>query len=116
MATAMAPSLKGRNFLKELDYGADEITYLLDLAARLKQAKRDGTEEEHLRKKEICLIFEKTSTRTRCSFEVAAYDQGANVTYLDPVSSQMGHKETIKDTAASSAGCTTASSTAASTR
>jgi ornithine carbamoyltransferase len=99
MATAMAPSLKGRNFLKELDYSADEITYLLDLAARLKQAKRDGTEEEHLRKKEICLIFEKTSTRTRCSFEVAAYDQGANVTYLDPVSSQMGHKETIKDTA-----------------
>jgi len=99
MATAMAPSLKGRNFLKELDYSGDEITYLLDLAARLKQAKRDGTEEEHLRQKEICLIFEKTSTRTRCSFEVAAYDQGAHVTYLDPVSSQMGHKESIKDTA-----------------
>jgi ornithine carbamoyltransferase len=99
MAVAVAPSLKGRNFLKELDYSSDELLYLLDLAARLKAAKRDGTEEEHLRKKEICLIFEKTSTRTRCSFEVAAYDQGANVTYLDPVSSQMGHKETIKDTA-----------------
>ena len=99
MATATAPSLKGRNFLKELDYSSEEIVYLLDLAARLKEDKRSGTEIEHLRKKEICLIFEKTSTRTRCSFEVAAYDQGAHVTYLDPVSSQMGHKETIKDTA-----------------
>src|SRR6188508_1579250 len=94
-----APSLKGRNFLKELDFTADELLYLLDLAAQLKAAKKSGTEVEHLRKKEICLIFEKTSTRTRCSFEVAAYDQGAHVTYLDPQSSQMGHKETIKDTA-----------------
>ncbi len=93
------PSLKGRNFLKELDYTPDEIRYLLDLAADLKAAKKAGTETERLRQKEICLIFEKTSTRTRCSFEVAAYDQGAHVTYLDPVSSQMGHKETIKDTA-----------------
>ena len=93
------PSLKGRNFLKELDYTPDEIRYLLDLAADLKAAKKAGTETEHLRQKEICLIFEKTSTRTRCSFEVAAYDQGAHVTYLDPVSSQMGHKESIKDTA-----------------
>jgi ornithine carbamoyltransferase len=99
MATAIAPSLKGRNFLKELDYRSDEILYLLDLSAQLKADKRSGREVEHLRKKEICLIFEKTSTRTRCSFEVAAYDQGAHVTYLDPVSSQMGHKESIKDTA-----------------
>jgi ornithine carbamoyltransferase len=91
--------LHGRNFLKELDYTPDEIRYLLDLAAELKAAKKNGTETQHLRTKEICLIFEKTSTRTRCSFEVAAYDQGAHVTYLDPQSSQMGHKETIKDTA-----------------
>jgi ornithine carbamoyltransferase len=91
--------LHGRNFLKELDYTPDEIRFLLDLAAELKAAKKDGTETQHLRTREICLIFEKTSTRTRCSFEVAAYDQGAHVTYLDPQSSQMGHKETIKDTA-----------------
>ena len=91
--------LHGRHFLKLLDYSPDEIRYLLDLAAELKAAKRAGTEVEHLRRKEICLIFEKTSTRTRCSFEVAAYDQGAHVTYLDPLSSQMGHKETVKDTA-----------------
>ena len=100
--TTTAPAgidLHGRNFLKELDYTSDEIRYLLDLAASLKAAKKDGTETQHLRTKEICLIFEKTSTRTRCSFEVAAYDQGAHVTYLDPQSSQMGHKETIKDTA-----------------
>jgi ornithine carbamoyltransferase len=94
-----APSLKGRNFLKELDFTADELLYLLDLAAQLKAAKKSGTEVEHLRQKEICLLFEKTSTRTRCSFEVAAYDQGAHVTYLDPQSSQMGHKESVKDTA-----------------
>jgi ornithine carbamoyltransferase len=94
-----APSLKGRNFLKELDFNADELVYLLDLAAQLKAAKKSGSEQEHLRQKEICLIFEKTSTRTRCSFEVAAYDQGAHVTYLDPTGSQIGHKETMKDTA-----------------
>jgi ornithine carbamoyltransferase len=99
MTTMTALPLKGRSFLKELDYSPDEIRYLLDLAASLKAAKRAGTEIEHLQKKEICLIFEKTSTRTRCAFEVAAYDQGAHVTYLDPVSSQMGHKESIKDTA-----------------
>jgi ornithine carbamoyltransferase len=99
-ATMMsAPSLKGRNFLKELDFTADELLYLIDLAAQLKAAKKAGTEQEHLRQKEICLLFEKTSTRTRCSFEVAAYDQGAHVTYLDPQSSQMGHKESVKDTA-----------------
>src|SRR3954449_1693784 len=100
MTTTAAPvDLKGRHFLKLLDFSSDEIRYMLDLAAELKAAKRDGTEVEHLRKKEICLIFEKTSTRTRCSFEVAAYDQGAHVTYLDPGSSQMGHKESIRDTA-----------------
>ena len=101
MATTIAahPSLKGRNFLKELDFTPDELRYLIDLAMELKAAKKAGTEVEHLRKKEICLVFEKTSTRTRCSFEVAAYDQGAHVTYLDPQSSQMGHKETVKDTA-----------------
>jgi ornithine carbamoyltransferase len=99
MTTATPMNLKGRNFLNLLDFSADEVRYLLDLSAQLKQAKRDDTEEQHLRKKEICLIFEKTSTRTRCAFEVAAYDQGAHVTYLDPVSSQMGHKETVKDTA-----------------
>jgi ornithine carbamoyltransferase len=92
-------NLRGRTFLKLLDYSPGEIRFLLDLAAELKAAKRAGTEVEHLRKKEICLIFEKTSTRTRCSFEVAAYDQGAHVTYLDPGSSQMGHKESIRDTA-----------------
>ena len=97
--TAAAPNLKGRQFLKLLDFSPDEIRYFLDLAAELKAQKKAGTEVERLRQKEICLIFEKTSTRTRCSFEVAAYDQGAHVTYLDPQSSQMGHKETIKDTA-----------------
>jgi ornithine carbamoyltransferase len=100
MTTTEAPvDLKGRHFLKLLDFSAEEIRYMLDLAADLKAQKRAGTEKEHLRQKEICLIFEKTSTRTRCSFEVAAYDQGAHVTYLDPQSSQMGHKESIKDTA-----------------
>jgi ornithine carbamoyltransferase len=99
MTTATSIDLHGRSFLKLLDFSPDEIRYLLDLAASLKQAKRDGTEEQRLRKREICLIFEKTSTRTRCAFEVAAFDQGAHVTYLDPVSSQMGHKETVKDTA-----------------
>jgi len=100
MTTATAPvNLKGRNFLKELDFAPEEILYLLDLSAELKAAKKGGIEVERLRRKEICLIFEKTSTRTRCSFEVAAHDQGAHVTYLDPQSSQMGHKETIKDTA-----------------
>ena len=91
--------LKGRHFLKLLDFSRDEILYLLDLSAELKAQKKAGTEVERLRQKEICLIFEKTSTRTRCSFEVAAYDQGAHVTYLDPQGSQMGHKESAKDTA-----------------
>jgi ornithine carbamoyltransferase len=95
----MPVSLRNRNFLKLLDYSRDEMQYLLDLATSLKAAKRGGYEVQRLKGKEICLIFEKTSTRTRCSFEVAAYDQGAHVTYLDPGSSQMGHKESVKDTA-----------------
>ena len=92
-------TLTGRHFLKELDLTRAEWTYLLDLAAELKAAKRAGTETPRLTGKNIALIFEKTSTRTRCSFEVAAYDQGAHVSYLDPASSQIGHKESIADTA-----------------
>jgi len=99
MTIAAPADLKGRHFLNLLDFSRDEILYLLDLSADLKAQKKAGTEREQLRQKEICLIFEKTSTRTRCSFEVAAYDQGAHVTYLDPQSSQMGHKESVKDTA-----------------
>ena len=95
----MSIDLHDRHFLKLLDFDRDELLHLLDLAASLKAAKRGGFEVQRLRGKGICLIFEKTSTRTRCSFEVAAYDQGAHVTYLDPGSSQMGHKESIKDTA-----------------
>jgi ornithine carbamoyltransferase len=95
----MPLSLRSRHFLKLLDFSRDEIMFLIELAASLKAAKRGGYETQRLRGKEICLIFEKTSTRTRCSFEVAAYDQGAHVTYLDPASSQMGHKESVKDTA-----------------
>ena len=95
----MPLSLRNRHFLKLLDFSREEILYLLDLAASLKAAKKGGFEVQRMRGKEICLIFEKTSTRTRCSFEVAAYDQGAHVTYLDPQSSQMGHKESVKDTA-----------------
>lgn len=89
----------GRSFLKELDYTPEEWLELIDLAAELKTAKHEGREIQKLRGKNIALIFEKTSTRTRCSFEVAAYDQGANVTYLDPSGSQIGHKESIEDTA-----------------
>ena len=95
----MAINLKNRSFLKLLDYTPEEITYLLDLAATLKEAKRNGNEKPHLKGKNIALIFEKTSTRTRCSFEVAAYDQGAHVTYLGPTGSQIGVKESMKDTA-----------------
>ena len=92
-------SLHGRHFLTLNDYTPDEITYLLDLAAELKEAKRAGREEQHLRGKNIALIFEKDSTRTRCAFEVAAYDQGGHVTFIGPTGSHMGHKETVKDTA-----------------
>lgn len=92
-------ALKNRHFLKLLDFTPSEIKELLDLAAELKAAKKAGREEQRLRGKNIALIFEKTSTRTRCAFEVAARDQGAGVTYLEPSGSQIGHKESIKDTA-----------------
>jgi ornithine carbamoyltransferase len=91
--------LRGRHLLKLADYSPEEITYLLDLAAELKAAKKEGREEQKLAGKEIALIFEKDSTRTRCAFEVAAYDQGAHVTFIGPSGSHMGHKETVKDTA-----------------
>jgi len=93
-------NLHNRSFLKEIDFEPSELRYLLRLAEALKLAKYAGTEEQRLRGKEIALIFEKTSTRTRSAFEVAAYDQGAHVTYLDPSGSQLGHKESIADTAA----------------
>jgi ornithine carbamoyltransferase len=96
----MAFSLKNRSFLKEIDFQPRELRYLLQLAEALKLAKYAGTEVKRLGGKEIALIFEKTSTRTRSAFEVAAYDQGAHVTYLDPSGSQLGHKESIADTAA----------------
>ncbi|MGA5709091.1 ornithine carbamoyltransferase [Streptomyces cellulosae] len=98
MATVPTP-LAGRHFLKEVDFTAEEFRGLLELAAELKAAKRAGAETPYLRGKNIALIFEKTSTRTRCAFEVAAADQGASTTYLDPSGSQMGHKESVKDTA-----------------
>lgn len=95
----MAFNLKNRNFLKLLDFSSEEIRFLLDLAIELKKAKYAGTEQPRLTGKNIALIFEKTSTRTRCAFEVAAYDQGANVTYLGPTGTQIGVKESMKDTA-----------------
>jgi ornithine carbamoyltransferase len=91
--------LHGRSFLTLADYSADELRYLIDLAAELKAAKKEGREERKLAGREIALIFEKDSTRTRCAFEVAAYDQGAHVTFIGPSGSHMGHKETVKDTA-----------------
>jgi ornithine carbamoyltransferase len=95
----LAAGLRGRNLLTLEDYSADEIRYLVDLSAELKAAKRAGTEEQKLVGREIALIFEKDSTRTRCAFEVAAFDQGAHVTFIGPSGSHMGHKETVKDTA-----------------
>src|SRR5262247_418552 len=95
----MGFNLRNRSLLKVQDYTQREFRYLLDLARDLKRAKYARTEQEHLKGKEIVLIFEKTSTRTRCAFEVAAHDQGAHVTYIDPGSSQIGHKESMKDTA-----------------
>ena len=92
-------SLKNRHFLKLLDFTPEEITAYLDLAAELKAAKKAGNEVQRMQGKNIALIFEKTSTRTRCAFEVAARDQGAGITYLEPSASQIGHKESIKDTA-----------------
>lgn len=91
--------LKQDHFLKLLDYTPEEINYLLELSHQLKKDKKEGVETKHLRGKNIALIFEKASTRTRCAFEVAAYDQGAFVTYLGPSGSQIGHKESMKDTA-----------------
>ncbi|TML27838.1 MAG: ornithine carbamoyltransferase [Actinobacteria bacterium] len=96
---ATVTDLRGKHFLKLADLSTQEITYLLDLAAELKEAKKEGREEQKLVGKEIALIFEKDSTRTRCAFEVAAYDQGAHVTFIGPGGSHMGHKETVKDTA-----------------
>ncbi|HSG15806.1 MAG TPA: ornithine carbamoyltransferase [Anaerolineae bacterium] len=95
----MAFNLRNRNFVKLLDFTPDEINFLLKLSADLKAAKYGGYEQPRLKGKNIALIFEKSSTRTRVSFEVAAYDQGANVTYLGPSGSHIGHKETMKDTA-----------------
>lgn len=95
----MAFNLKNRHFLKLLDFTPKEIKFLLDLSASLKTAKYSGTEQQRLNGKNIALIFEKTSTRTRCAFEVAAFDQGARVSYLGPGGSQIGHKESMKDTA-----------------
>jgi ornithine carbamoyltransferase len=91
--------LHGKHLLRLADFSPEEISYLVDLAAELKAAKREGREEQKLVGKEIVLIFEKDSTRTRCAFEVAAFDQGAHVTFLGPSGSHMGHKETVKDTA-----------------
>lgn len=98
MAT-VPTALAGRHFLKELDFTAQEFRGLIELAAELKAAKKAGTETQYLRGKNLALIFEKTSTRTRCAFEVAAADQGVSTTYLDPSGSQIGHKESVKDTA-----------------
>jgi len=95
----MSFNLKGRSFLKLIDFSKRDLTYILDLARDLKRAKYAGNEVQRLRGKNIALIFEKASTRTRCAFEVAAYDQGANVTYLDPAGSHLGKKESVKDTA-----------------
>ncbi|RLD46620.1 MAG: ornithine carbamoyltransferase [Bacteroidetes bacterium] len=95
----MAFNLRNRNFLKLLDFTPKEMKFLLDLSLELKRAKYAGTEQETLKGKNIALIFEKASTRTRCAFETAAHDQGARVTYLGPSGSQIGSKETMKDTA-----------------
>jgi len=95
----MLDRFHGRHFLKESDFSREEIVFLLDLAAELKRSKRARTEQQHLVGKQIALIFEKTSTRTRCAFEVAATDQGGHTTYLGPSGTQIGHKESMKDTA-----------------
>ena len=95
----MPVNLRNRDFLKELDFTTKEMQFLLDLSRDLKRAKYTGNERQRMQRKNVALIFEKTSTRTRCAFEVGAYDQGAGVTYLDPSGSQLGHKESIADTA-----------------
>src|SRR6187397_2230718 len=99
MSTNLVSSLKGQSLLDIAALTKEEFVGLLDLAAHFKAAKRAREEVQYLNKMEIALIFEKASTRTRCSFEVAAYDQGAHVTYLGPSGSQIGHKESMKDTA-----------------
>src|SRR5690242_2945991 len=91
--------LRGRHFVKELDVTRAEFEHLLALSAELKAAKRERTERPRLTGRNIALVFEKTSTRTRCAFEVAAHDQGAHTTYLDPAGSQLGHKESVRDPA-----------------
>jgi len=95
----MRTNLKGRHFLKLLDFSPEEIKFLIDLAIKLKKEKKEGKEFQRLKGKNIALIFEKASTRTRCAFEVAAFDQGAHVTYIGPTGSQMKQKESMKDTA-----------------
>ena len=95
----MAFNLKGRSYLKIADFSQREMLYLLDLSRDLKRTKYARSEQQALKDKNICLIFEKTLTRTRCAFEVAAHDQGAHITYLDPSGSQIGHEESMKDTA-----------------
>ncbi|MCD0486245.1 ornithine carbamoyltransferase [Streptacidiphilus sp. ASG 303] len=95
----MAFNLRNRHFLKELDFTPEEFRFLIDLSAQLKAAKYAGTEQPRLRGRNIALLFEKASTRTRCAFEVAAHDQGAHTTYLDPAGSHLGSKESVKDTA-----------------
>jgi ornithine carbamoyltransferase len=99
MVATTSIGLKGKSLLDVGELSKEQFVGLLDLASELKAAKKNGTEQERLKQKEIVLIFEKTSTRTRCAFEVAAYDQGAHVTYLGPEGSQIGHKESMKDTA-----------------
>ncbi len=95
----MAKNFRGKSFLKLIDFSSDDIRYLLELSKDFKSMKRSGVPHKYLEGKNIAIIFEKTSTRTRCSFEVAGYDLGMGVTYLDPTGSQMGHKESVADTA-----------------
>ena len=117
-------NLKGRNFLTLKDFTPEEITYLLDLSAEVKEKKKKGIPVDNYRGKNVALLFEKDSTRTRCAFEVAAHDMGMGTTYLGPTGSQMGKKESIEDTARVLgrmfdgiwAGCLTVSSTAVSGR
>ncbi len=99
MSANTTPNLKQRHFLRLMDFTPNEIQYLLDLSAKLKADKKAGIEVPTMKGKNIALIFEKSSTRTRCAFEVAAFDQGANVSYIGPSGSQIGHKESMKDTA-----------------
>ena len=99
VSASSAMRLRGRDWLKELDFTTEELLSLIELSAELKAERRAGRERRRLGGREVALIFEKTSTRTRCAFEVAAYDQGAHVTYLGPEGSQIGHKESIEDTA-----------------